>query len=135
VSSYGLEVLDRDTCDELLTTQRVGRVAVYVVDHPIVLPVVYALLDGDVVFRTAPGAKLIAAVLRRKVAFEVDAYDIEAHRGWSVDVIGTAEEIVHPDELARARELDLPAWAGEVRDRYVRIHATDVTGRRLNSAN
>jgi nitroimidazol reductase NimA-like FMN-containing flavoprotein (pyridoxamine 5'-phosphate oxidase superfamily) len=134
VSSYGLEVLDRDTCDALLTTQRVGRVAVYVADHPIVLPVVYALLDGDIVFRTAPGEKLIAAALRRKVAFEIDTYDIDAHSGWSVDVVGTAEEIVHPDELARARALGLPAWAGEARDRYVRIRTIDVTGRRLNDA-
>jgi hypothetical protein len=41
-----------------------------------VLPVVYALLDRDVVFRTAPGEKLIAAALNRTVAFEVDEYDV-----------------------------------------------------------
>jgi nitroimidazol reductase NimA-like FMN-containing flavoprotein (pyridoxamine 5'-phosphate oxidase superfamily) len=132
MSSYGLEVLDRSTCDELLATQRIGRVALCF-DHPVVLPVVFGLLDGDVVFRTAPGEKLIAAALHRTVAFEVDDYDSDARSGWSVDVVGTAEEIVHPDELTRARALDLPAWAGEVRDRFVRIRGTDVTGRRLAS--
>jgi nitroimidazol reductase NimA-like FMN-containing flavoprotein (pyridoxamine 5'-phosphate oxidase superfamily) len=130
MSSYGLEVLDRNTCDELLATQRVGRVALCM-DHPVVLPVVFGLLNGHVVFRTAPGEKLIAAALHRTVAFEVDAYDTDAHTGWSVDVVGAAEEIVHPDELTQARALDLPAWAGEVRDRFVRIRTTHVTGRRL----
>ena len=130
MSSYGLEVLDRNTCYELLKTQRIGRVALCF-EHPIVLPVLYALLDGDVVFRTAPGEKLIAATLQRTVAFEVDSYETDARRGWSVNVIGTAEEIVHPDHLTRARALEIEPWAGEVRDRFVRIHATDVTGRRV----
>jgi nitroimidazol reductase NimA-like FMN-containing flavoprotein (pyridoxamine 5'-phosphate oxidase superfamily) len=131
MSSYGLDVLDRDACDELLATQRVGRVAVCLFDRPVVLPVVFGLLDGDIVFRTAPGTKLVAAALHRTVAFEIDAYDLDAHSGWSVDVVGTAEEIVHPDVLERAHALGLPGWAGEVRDRYVRIAATEVTGRRL----
>jgi uncharacterized protein len=130
MSNYGLAVLDHEACKTLLEGQRVGRVALCD-GYPVVLPVVYALLDGDVVFRTAPGEKLIAATLRRTVAFEIDEYDAETHNGWSVDVIGTAEEILHPDELARARALDLPAYAGEARDRFVRIRAEIITGRRL----
>jgi uncharacterized protein len=131
VSSYGLEVLDRSECLALLATQRVGRVALCD-DGPLVLPVVFGVLDGDVVFRTAPGAKLISAALHRIVAFEVDEYSVEAGTGWNVDVVGTAEDIVRPDELARVQALDLPAWAGEFRDRYVRIRAETVTGRRLH---
>jgi len=99
-----------------------------------VLPVVYTVVDGDIVFRTAPGEKLIAAVLHRTVAFEVDAFDVDAHTGWSVNVVGPAEEIVHPDDVARARALDLRPWAGDVRDRFVRIRAGDVTGRRVAPA-
>jgi uncharacterized protein len=133
MSSYGLAILDRAECEHLLRTQRVGRVAVCT-DHPAMLPVVYAVLDGDVVFRTAPGEKLIAAALHRTTAFEVDDYDGEQHSGWSVNVVGPAEEILHPEELARTRALDLPAWAGEVRDRFVRIRAEHITGRRLDPA-
>lgn len=48
-----------------------------------------------------------------------------------MNVVGPAEEIVHPDAIGRAFALDLPAWAGEVRDRFVRISAEDVTGRRV----
>lgn len=130
MSSYGLEIIDREQCDALLRTQLVGRVGTCT-GRPGVFPVLYAVLDGDVVFRTAPGEKLIAAALHREVVFEIDSYDVAARSGWSVNVVGTAEEILHPDELARADALDLQPWAGEIRDRYVRIRAVEVSGRRI----
>jgi len=133
MSSYGFVELDRSECEHLLTTQRVGRVALCS-DRPVVLPVVYTMFEGDVVFRTAPGAKLIAAALHATVAFEVDSFDEHAQTGWSVDVVGEIAEIVHPDELTRVQALDLPVWATEVRDRFVRIRAEEITGRRLVGA-
>jgi len=74
---------------------------------------------------------LIAAALHRTVAFEVGAFDVDARRGWSVDVVGEAEEILHPDERARAEALGLKPWAGAADDRYVRIRAQQVSGRRV----
>lgn len=130
MSSYGLEIIGREECDALLASQRVGRVGLCGA-RPGVFPVVYALLDGDVVFRTAPGEKLIAAALARQVVFEVDSFSTPECSGWSVNVIGVAAEIVHPAELGQAKALDLPPWAGDVRDRYVRIRAREVTGRRI----
>jgi nitroimidazol reductase NimA-like FMN-containing flavoprotein (pyridoxamine 5'-phosphate oxidase superfamily) len=132
VSSYGLKVLDRQECEELLRTQTIGRVGLCT-PQPLVLPVVYALLDGDVVFRTAPGEKLIAAALTRTVAFEVDEYDVSARSGWSVNVVGAAEEVLGAEEVTRVRALGLEPWAGEFRDRFVRIRAEQLSGRRLNS--
>jgi nitroimidazol reductase NimA-like FMN-containing flavoprotein (pyridoxamine 5'-phosphate oxidase superfamily) len=131
VSTYGLKVLDRAECEALLRTQRIGRVGLCT-GSPLVLPVVYALLDRDVVFRTAPGEKLIAAALNRTVAFEVDHFDEAARAGWSVNVVGPADEIVAAEELARVRALGLEPWAGEFRDRFVRIRAEDVSGRRVD---
>ncbi len=130
MSDYGLKVLGREECEALLHTQRVGRVGL-ATPTPLVLPVQYALFDGDVVFRTAPGEKLIAAALGRTVAFEIDDYDASAGTGWSVIVIGAAEEVVDRKELARVRELDLQPWAGEFRDRVVRIRTLEVSGRRV----
>jgi nitroimidazol reductase NimA-like FMN-containing flavoprotein (pyridoxamine 5'-phosphate oxidase superfamily) len=131
VSAYGLEILSEAECRALLASARVGRVAVVHGGRPAILPVRYALLDGDVVIRTAPGEKLMAAALHEVVAFEIDAFDEPTRSGWSVDVVGPAEEIVHPDEIARAAALDLEPWAGEARDRYVRIRAEDISGRRI----
>ena len=126
-----MNVLDREECEALLRTQRVGRVGLCT-HRPLVLPVVYALLDDDVVFRTAPGEKLIAAALNRTVAFEIDAYDVSGRAGWSVIVVGTAEEVVTADELTRVRALGLQPWAGELRDRFVRIRTEEVSGRRVD---
>ncbi len=131
MSSYGLEILGREECEALLASQHVGRVGVCG-GRPGVFPVLYALLDGDVVFRTAPGEKLIAAALHREVVLEIDEYDVASCTGWSVNVLGTAEEIENPAERERAEALGLQPWAGEVRDRYVRIRAAEVSGRRIH---
>ena len=133
VSSYGLEIIGAEECRALLCAGRVGRVAVCGA-RPGVFPVLYSLLDDDVVFRTAPGEKLIAATLAHDVVFEIDDYDTSTRSGWSVNVVGTAEEIEGVDELTAARTLALEPWAGEVRDRYVRIRAREVSGRRVAPA-
>ena len=132
MSSYGLELISSEQCLELLRTQHVGRVGVCS-GRAGVFPVLYALLDDDVVFRTAPGEKLIAAAMHREVVFEIDSFNMATRSGWSVNVLGTAEEIQDPDELTRASALGLVPWAGEVRDRYVRIRASELSGRRIKA--
>ena len=93
--------------------RRVGRVAVCGV-QPEIVPVLYAMLDGDVVFRTAPGEKLLAAALNRTMVFEIDAFDVDTRQGRSVDVVGDAEEIRAPDE-PRARRDAQARTVGEAR--------------------
>ena len=55
MSSYGLEIIKSDECEALLLTQRGPDESAYAPVSPGVFPVLYALLDGDVVFRTAAG--------------------------------------------------------------------------------
>lgn len=128
-----LEPLSEEQCFELLRSGFLGRVGVSMGGTPVVLPVNYALLERDIVFRSAPGTKLSAAVLGTRVAFEVDDADPLYRAGWSVLVIGHADEIRDEQTLAAARELPLRAWAGGDRDHYVRIEAEHVSGRRLGA--
>ena len=72
MTSQGLEIIDRPECEILLRGRTLGRVGVKIADELVILPVFYAVVDGDIVFRTAPGTKLDAAVLGTSVAFEVD---------------------------------------------------------------
>ena len=51
-----------------------------------VVPVNYAVLDGDIVIRTGSGTKLDAALTGAVVAFEIDSVDPIYHEGWSVMV-------------------------------------------------
>lgn len=129
-----IEGLSRDECMSLLETVFVGRVGVSVGAIPAVLPVNY-VMDGDtIVFRTVPGTKLDAALTNSVVAFEADDFDALHETGWSVLVRGIAREVTDEHALARARRLPLRSWAfnGDA-DRYVRIDAELVTGRRITT--
>ena len=74
-----------------------------------------------VVFRTAEGTKLAAAVLGRGVAFEVDGYDPEAGEAWSVVVKGYAIEIERMHDYFDALDLPLFPWHAAPKHRFVRI--------------
>src|SRR5438445_2215750 len=78
-----IRFLDRDRCIALLDEACVGRVAVVVNGVPEITPVNYAMLDGDIVFRSGTGTKLHAALTSQPVSFEVDRFDDERRTGWS----------------------------------------------------
>ena len=86
----GLEILNPAECRELLASTAVGRIAFIDRGDPVILPVTIGLWEGAVVFTTAPGSKLEAAIMNRPVAIEVDDWDAERHVGWSVLVKGMA---------------------------------------------
>lgn len=131
MTSRGLEMLGTDECLALLRSRALGRVAVQIGEAPAILPVNYALLDDEVVFRTDPGTKLFAALMKTKVAFEVDEADERTRTGWSVLVTGCCEEVRDRETLARVDALDLEPWADDGRDFVVRIHTRTMTGRRI----
>lgn len=126
-----LEEIDVETCLELLSRHHLGRVAITDDDGPTVLPVNYTVDRGSVVFRTARGAKLDAAVHAQPVAFEVDAIDEATRSGWSVVIRGRLEEVTDPDELERLRAQPLDPFAGGERERFVRVWSATITGRRI----
>lgn len=133
MTSRGLEILTQDECLDLLRAGLLGRVAVRIGEAPAILPINYALLDDEVVFRTAPGTKLSAALMQILVAFEVDQPDPAMRAGWSVLVVGYAEEIRDRSTLERVAALGLEPWVTEGRDFVVRIRTRTMTGRRLPS--
>ena len=126
-----IQELTRAECFELLAGGQFGRVAVTDDRGPVVLPVNYVLDRHTVVFRTEPGTKLHAAGRGSRVCFEADGTDAAERTGWSVIVRGEITEVTDPAELARLRELPLPAWMPGPRDRYVRILPAVLTGRRI----
>lgn len=127
MTSQDLEIIDPAECDILLRSRTLGRVGVKIAEELLILPVFYAVLDDDIVFRTAPGTKLGAAVMGTKLTFEVDA----TAPGWSVLVIGHAREITDLTEQQHARTRLGSDWPAGEREHLVAIRAEKVTGRRL----
>lgn len=127
----GIEILDRAECLRLLASEVVGRVAVVDGDRPVVLPVNYAMDGDDVVFRTAEGTKLDAAVRGATVSFEIDHADRIYQTGWSVLVSGRAELVTDAAELARVRRLPLRPWSTHDASNWIVIRAEEITGRRI----
>ena len=101
-------VLDEADCRLRLRSRTLGRVAVKLADDLVILPVYYAVMDDDIVFRTAPGTKLSAAVLGTTIAFEVDG----AAPAWSVLVRGHAQEIRDHETQVRATRAPRQRLAG-----------------------
>jgi nitroimidazol reductase NimA-like FMN-containing flavoprotein (pyridoxamine 5'-phosphate oxidase superfamily) len=126
--------LTKSECFELLSGERLGRVAVVDGQGPIIFPVNFVLDRHMVVFRTDEGTKLGTAARGGRVAFEVDGADGAAHTGWSVVVRGEATEVTDPAELARLRKRRLSPWAPGAKSRYVRILPAKLTGRRISAA-
>jgi len=123
--------IDPRACLALLGSGGIGRVAVSIGAVPAVFPVHYAVLDGEVVFRTAPGTGLHAATRNAVVAFEVDEVDPEYREGWSVLVVGMASEITDDARRARADALPLRPWAPDSPEHVMAIRPELVSGRRI----
>ncbi len=124
-----LRHLSADECLGLLAQHRLGRVSVSMGALPAILPVKYALWNGEVVFRTAHGSKLSNALIGAVAGFEVDDVTEDHSGGWSVLVVGHATEIRDEGALERARALPLAAWGPGGGDQFVSIPTQHMTGR------
>ncbi len=124
-----LEVLNRTQCLDLLQRVRVGRLVFTEDALPAVQPVNFRLWRDDVVIRVAGGAKLAAAAHNIVVAFEADELDPDLRTGWSVTVVGHAQQITDMDELVEVSGTFVQPWVDGRRDHFVRIRAEKMTGR------
>jgi nitroimidazol reductase NimA-like FMN-containing flavoprotein (pyridoxamine 5'-phosphate oxidase superfamily) len=123
----GLEILDEEECHRLVSDHGIGRVGVTIGALPAIFPVNYTTIGGDVVFRTGEGTKLRAALEHAVVAFEVDHIDPVYHQGWSVQIIGMADEI----DPEWGERLAVTPWAPGHRHHVIRIRPEMITGRRI----
>lgn len=124
--------LDSDECMALLRTGSVGRLAVSVRDDVEIFPVNYVLDGDELVFRTAPGTKLLELTINAHVAFEIDGST--EREAWSVVLKGAAREIDRQSEIDAADRLPLVPWIPTLKYRYVRLTPSSVTGRRFERA-
>lgn len=120
----------RPECLSRLETSRVGRVAYNAEEGPVVVPVNARVHGNEVFIRTSPDSHLGRALRAGTASYQVDGFDDFMQAGWSVLLQGEASWVGEADLPAYVSERPVP-WAGGDRSVYVRIRATNVTGRTL----
>jgi len=65
------------------------------------------------------------------VSFEADYHDTELTYGWSVIVKGRAHVLSTSAEIGEAERAQLRPWTATQKLRYVRVNASEITGRRF----
>ena len=123
-----LTAVTAEECWRLLATHSWGRLGVLVAGHPEVFPVDHRIDGRALLLRTEEGTKLRAASGAR-VCFEVDEIDDLARTGWTVLVVGHADEVFDRASLD-VDDADAPLWTGD-KVHWLRVVPVKVTGRRL----
>jgi uncharacterized protein len=111
----------------LLEGTKHGRLVVSVAGEPDIFPVNYVTSGRKLYLRTAPGNKLAQLTINSAVLFETDG--ILSEEAWSVVLRGKARVLSNSAELAAVEELGLKTWVPTLKDFYVEIEPTSVSGR------
>src|ERR687889_1138475 len=120
-SQHSLEHLDSGQCWGLLRQVSVGRLAVWVDDHPDIFPLNYTVDHGTLVFRTDEGTKLGGALGEAPVALEADGVDAQSGMAWSVVVKGKAAAVTGIEEVLDTASLYLFPWQAGEKDPLFRV--------------
>ena len=120
--------LAADECWQLLREHEFGRLAFTIAGEQHITPINYAVDGETLLFRTAPGTKLLAVALGAEVAFEID--DFAGETAVSVVVRGRARQLDEHEEH-RAENVPLRPWVGPEKYDVVEIAPTAITGRRF----
>ncbi|PNI07694.1 flavin-nucleotide-binding protein [Arthrobacter sp. AFG7.2] len=119
--------LDDEQSWRLLEGTKHGRLVVSVAGEPDIFPVNYVTADRKIYLRTAPGNKLAQLTINATVLFETDG--ILSEEAWSVVLRGTARVLSNSAELEAVEKLGLKTWVPTLKDFYVEIDPTSVSGR------
>lgn len=119
--------LDDEQSWRLLEGAKHGRLVVSVAGEPDIFPVNYVTANRKIYLRTAPGNKLAQLTINSTVLFETDG--ILSEEAWSVVLRGKARVLSNSAELAAVEELGLKTWVPTLKDFYVEIEPTSVSGR------
>jgi nitroimidazol reductase NimA-like FMN-containing flavoprotein (pyridoxamine 5'-phosphate oxidase superfamily) len=119
--------LDDEQSWKLIDSTKHGRLVVTVAGEPDIFPVNYLASGRKLFLRTAPGNKLAELTINSKVLFETDG--VLSEEAWSVVLRGTARVLDQSADIAAAEALGLKPWVPTLKDFYVEITPTSVSGR------
>jgi nitroimidazol reductase NimA-like FMN-containing flavoprotein (pyridoxamine 5'-phosphate oxidase superfamily) len=132
IGTWLIDIPEED-CERLLEISRLGRIAVLIDGRPEIFPVNHVFDDirRCVAFPTNDKTKLHAAVNWPFIAFEIDGMETDPPAGWSVLVVGHAEEIRDDDDIQRLSAKRTAVWRASETMHWVKIVPEKITGRRI----
>lgn len=133
-----VEDLSEGECLHLLGTARVGRLGYTGREGPEVLPVVYRLYEGSIVFHplqatfTEDDLRTGIRHAEYRIAFEIDQIDPDARGGWAVLVVGSAHHVDTQAERASIvnAHADPFPWPEAEGAPMMRVQPLSIRGRR-----
>ncbi|MCU1406079.1 MAG: pyridoxamine 5-phosphate oxidase family protein [Glaciihabitans sp.] len=131
-ASAPVETLTAEDCWQLLSSADVGRLAVRDGEEVDVFPVNFLVKDGEIFFRSAPGAKMMFITADPHVAFEADG--VSERLRWSVVVRGTATRLGTDTEIEASGIQALRTQSPSTKWNYVRITPASISGSRFASS-
>jgi hypothetical protein len=131
VDASGGDSLSRRECLDYLAMADLGHLALSQGALPVVVPVNLALVGEEVIVRTQPGSKLVAAALHAVVAVQAEGVAPDRRHAWSVLVQGVAREVTHPDQLAWLRREGPRPLVPHRGGHFIAIPTQLISGRRF----
>jgi len=131
IDQRGSRVLPRNECLRLLAVHagHVGRIGLVEAGHAVIEPVIYRMLDHDVVIQVGPGSLLDAAAHHSVVSFEVDS--VEPSEAWSVLIRGPARRVADDAVTGHAVPAGATPLVPEPGSSFVVIRTDVMSGRRF----
>lgn len=133
-----IDHLTPEECWNLLDQDGIGHLATVVVDaatgalSPDIFPINYTVHERAILFRSAPGGKLVDLTKQSAVAFQADGRHRRMH--WSVVVHGHAERMGFDSDIEESGIRELHLTHPTEKWNYVRIAVDTITGIRFRSA-
>ncbi len=130
--------LTTQECWSLLEKDGVGRLATATVDPatgtvtPDIFPINFHVFQHRILFRTAPGSKLIDLTEQPSVAFQTDGR--LGRTRWSVVARGVARRMMFDADIQQSGILDMQSTLPTEKWNYVRIEVDTITGIRFRAA-
>lgn len=129
------EHLSPDECWSILGASGIGRLATVVTDlatgsvTPDIFPINYLVHERSILFRTAPGGKLMELAAASAVALEADGAD--GSEFWSVVMRGHAARMLVDDEIEASGILELHTSHPSDKWNYLQVTVDVITGIRF----
>jgi uncharacterized protein len=130
-AAFQVEDLDQATCQRLIRTVGMGRIASTDRALPKIVPVHCTVRGNEIIIGTIQAHKSIRVRHGDVVAFQADSYDAATLEGWSVSVIERCRAITDRVEIDELDALRFTPWTVEDGGHYVALPLRHIHGRAL----